>query len=111
AGGQGGEDLSPGQAALVGHDSSRSRWSASRAARATSVIVGAATPGVANTLLPATYRLAVPWTRRSRSTTPWLGSAAIRVVHMWWLPWARWRAALRMPRASTSSVSRTREVG
>ena len=47
------------------------------------VRVGLALPVVGNTELPATYRLAVPCTRQSASTTPSRGLAAIRVVPIW----------------------------
>ena len=46
------------------------RCSARRIANATMVRVGLALPAVGNTELPATYRLAVPWTRQLASTTP-----------------------------------------
>lgn len=58
------------------------RWSASRRARATIVSVGAPAPAVGKTELPAMNRLALPCTRHCGSTTPWRGSALMRVVPM-----------------------------
>lgn len=43
-------------------------------------IVGLQAPPVANTLLPAMYRLSTPWTLQLRSTTPFLSELDMRVV-------------------------------
>jgi hypothetical protein len=58
------------------------RRSARRSASAVRLSVGVAQPPVAKTLLPAMCRLAVPNSWQLASTTPWLGSLAIRVVPM-----------------------------
>jgi hypothetical protein len=56
------------------------RWSANLSVSATIVSVGLPLPLVAKTDEPATYRLSIPCTRRSASTTPFAGSSLIRVV-------------------------------
>src|ERR1700722_16946196 len=50
------------------------------------VNVGLAKPYVGNTEAPATYRLGTPCTRQFSSTTPDLGSWAMRVVPIWCHP-------------------------
>src|SRR5690606_34893879 len=54
--------LAPGMQLLVAHWSLPSRWSAMRMASATMVKVGLAAPEVGNNELPATSKLATPWT-------------------------------------------------